>query len=227
MPAATAPTITVPDPYGRTTLHGKAIDNATATRLRTIEAELGYPFVVFQGIGAADASGGTHKEGRVVDLDVVNPEVELPALKRGGFMAYYRRYRPGVWTEHYHIALIFESYTNPRGIAPAALDQIAEYRAGGDGLVGSAPDSDPWRPDPIPIYTREQYRHEYRAQHRPIKTPVTRARYQLRESIGSLSVAIARLDNVDPGRVVARNVLEDLRGQRAELREALRRLPQR
>lgn len=219
--------MTAPDPYAITTLHGRPIDNATATAVRKAEGIIGREFTVYQGIGDADASGGTHRRGRVVDLDVEDPGAELGVLKRVGFAIYRRRYRPGVWAEHYHGCLMFGSTLNPQGIDPSAYAQIVEFLKGGDGLVGDYDDPDPWRPQPPAVFTVEEYREAWERQHRTPKTNVQKARTRIRQALGDLSTAIARLDDVDPDRVVARNQLEELRKERRQLRAILDKLPER
>jgi hypothetical protein len=219
--------MSAPDPYSRTTIHGKPIDQATAVAIREVEHQLGYELGVFQGIGGAEASAGTHLTGRVVDLDPEDPEKELPALKRIGFSVFRRRYRPGVWAEHYHAALIFVGPGNARGIAPSALAQIREYLAGGDGLVGEYDDPDPWRPSPPAVFTVEDYRRAWARQNTAPKTEVQKARTRIRASIADLKQAIAFLDNTDPSRVVARAQMDELQAAKRELREALDRMPQR
>lgn len=221
--------MSAPDPYGRTTHDGRLIDNATDVFLRSIEEEHDIELTLFQGIGSAAASANTHVKGRCADLDDDGVEVYLPIIKRKGAAAFHRRYRAGVWPAHTHLCLIFGTMFNPKGIAAEALNQIREYAADppGDGLAGDYSDPDPWRPDPIPVYTLEDYRKDWAALTRPEPTNVQRARKRIRYAIADLKVAEARLDDVDPSRIVAANQLEIVRGEIRDLREVLDRLPRR
>jgi hypothetical protein len=148
------------DPYARSVFHGKPLDNATIAALKLAEAELGYELTIFQGIGGAPASGGTHLEGRAVDLKPFDRERKLRVLKDVGFAAWHRPqlWRNGVkiWGAHIHAVLIFESRTNTRGLAPAGFRQIASYDRGRDGLKADGPDPT-YRPDPKAVFTRAEY----------------------------------------------------------------------
>lgn len=219
--------VDVPDPYGRGTLHGKPLDNATIAAVRKAERILGYELTILQGIGGADASAGTHTEGRAVDLSAIRADEKLPVFKRIGFAIYERDDLPGVWAKHLHGILIFEDRDNSRGLNDVGFRQIASYDAKRDGLSGNGPDPNPWRPDPPAVFTREEYREAWVNQNRPPKTKVTRARNRLTEAIEAVAQAAALLDDVDPSRIVARSQLDDLRAEKRHLLGILDNLPPR
>lgn len=123
---------------------GKRFDARTASMLREVERLTGRADLVYtQGSysGSVGASAGTHDGGGAVDVSVsnLNGNAEIRpvvrAMRRVGFAAWYRPTIAGLWNEHIHgIA------ANCRDLAPAARAQVDEYRAGGDGLKGDAPD---------------------------------------------------------------------------------------
>lgn len=131
-----------PDPYEHVLFRGKPLDQATAAALIECEVRLGYQLTVVQGVGGAKASGGTHLEGRAVDLAPYDAAGKCAALEAVGFARWHRLPLPGVWGEHVHAVLILEDDDNPKGIAPGALAQIPDWRGGRSGLKGHAPDPD-------------------------------------------------------------------------------------
>lgn len=132
-------------PYDLTTHDGKTVDELTAAALRLAEIRLGYTLTITQGsynTGGVKASGGTHDGGGVVDLAPFDHAAKVFVLRRIGFAAWYRPelWRDGkrVWPPHIHAVLIGHGR-----LSDAARAQAAEYLAGGDGLVGEAPDNGP------------------------------------------------------------------------------------
>lgn len=219
--------MTIPDPYERTTLHGRPLDHATAAAVRATESDLGYELTIVQGIGGATASAGTHVKGRAIDTPAYDVARKLAALEANGFVAWYRPTLPGVWTEHIHAVLMFETTTNSRGIAPAALRQIAARLAGRDGLKGNRLDPRGRMNNPRPFTMKD-----YRAMHetpkpRPKRTRFSRALDRLVEARHSVGQAIALIDDVGtstPKRRAATAELDDLRRVRRELAQAIETL---
>lgn len=82
-------------------------------------------------------SGSTHTGCAAVDLTSYNWRNRLIVLDLLGMIYCHRLESEGDWPEHGH------TMTNGLGCASAALKgQIAELKAGGDGLSGSRPDRD-------------------------------------------------------------------------------------
>lgn len=153
MPRLLAKALSRPTAYDHITSRGKPMDRATADALGVVEAKLGYPLTVLQGIGGAAASAGTHLLGRAVDLAPWDYKRKVRALRDAGFAAWYRPALPGVWGAHVHAVLILDSPTNAKGIAASALRQIASYLRGRDGLKGDASDPEPYRPAKPVVFT--------------------------------------------------------------------------
>lgn len=216
-------TTRIPDPYDRTTFDGKPLDNATAAAFRKAEQMLGYRLSLLQGIGGAVASAGTHIKGRAGDLTTYDADNKIRVLKLVGFAVWERDDLPGVWSEHLHAVLMFESFTNDRGIAASALRQIGSYLRGRDGLANDGPDNRPWRPEPVEPFTLEEYRAMFEKP-RPPQTRLTRAIDRAVEAAHAAGQAAALLDDVDPSRVKARAEIDDLRKNRRELRATADRL---
>lgn len=156
-----------PDPYARTTVRGKVLDNLTHYALLTVEHRLGYKpgsLTVVQGsynggAGEVDASGNTHDGGGAVDLTAQDWQAKVHALRAVGFAAWHRpelRRADGslVWREHVHAVLVGNAK-----LSPAAKDQVADYLRHRDGLATDQPDPT-WHPDPQPRYTMPIYRME-------------------------------------------------------------------
>jgi peptidoglycan hydrolase-like protein with peptidoglycan-binding domain len=87
------------------------------------------------------ASAGTHAGGGAVDVNA-NPHSPLQrtmvitnARKVGLQIGWFRAYRSGVWTNHYHVL-----DPNCPQLASVAAAQCVECFNGGDGLVGTKPD---------------------------------------------------------------------------------------
>lgn len=220
--------VTAPDPYARSTFHGKTLDNASIASLKQAEAKLGYELTIVQGIGGAQASAGTHLEGRAVDLAAWDQARKVRVLKDLGWAAWFRPERPGVWGAHIHAILIFESATNGRGVADSALRQIGSYLRGRDGLAGDNPDPS-YRPDPRAVFTLAEYRATFAKPTTvaPTRTLVTRARDRIVEAMHNVDQAIALLKDTNPERVRARDAIDDLQRIRKSLQARLEALPPR
>jgi exonuclease III len=160
-PPAAAPAVAIPDPYAHSTFRGKPLDNATIAALKIAEEKLGYELTIYQGIGGASASAGTHTEGRAVDLAPYDAERKLRVLKDLGFAIWHRPYVSGLWAEHLHGILIFENRQNSRGLADVGFRQIAAFDAHRDGLVSNRLD-DSYRPSPPAVFTLDEYRATFK-----------------------------------------------------------------
>lgn len=123
------------------------IDSRTQAKLDVAERALDFKFTIVQGSyragdGAA-ASAGTHDRGGVIDLRVWNlparitPREAVAALRRAGFIAWYRDQTHG-FDPHIHAI----DYGNPR-LSSAAQAQVASYEAGRNGLASNGPDDGP------------------------------------------------------------------------------------
>ena len=103
---------------------------------------------IYQLIGAATASAGTHRGGGAFDDAQFSREQVRVARQMGA--AKWHRKRPTFSTEHGHG--VFKGCPHAD---PSAKAQVAELEAGGDGLVGSASDAGP-RDVQIPLRTWEE-----------------------------------------------------------------------
>lgn len=216
----------IPDPYARSIFRGKQLDNATITRLRQAEARLGYELTIVQGIGGAEASAGTHTEGRAIDLAAYDHARKVRVLRDLGFAAWFRPALPGVWSEHIHAVLILDGRDNQRGLAPAGWRQIGSYDRGRNGLANDAVDTNTYRPTPARGFSMADYRATFATpEPKPVRNNVTRARDRLVEAIHAAGQATALLDDVDPKRVRARKQIAAMRDARGQLTAILDALP--
>lgn len=92
---------------------------------------------IFQLIGDADASGGTHSEGGAGDDDQISDEAVWVARQMGADACWARTTGSFATNKHRHLVLTGCPHNGP------ARYQIDEVRAGGDGLVGTTPDPGP------------------------------------------------------------------------------------
>jgi hypothetical protein len=76
-------------------------------------------------------------------------------------------------------------------------------------------------------YVATWYELEAPARPKPTITPVTQARDVLVEAIHATGQAAAHVDDIDPGRVKAREQIDDIRQARRNLKAALDALPKR
>lgn len=218
--------MTVPDPYAHATFHGKPLDNATIAALKIAERLLDYELTILQGVGGAAASSGTHTEGRAVDLAPADHAHKVLVLRRLGFAVWHRTALSGVWPEHIHGVLIFESRTNQRGIAPLAFDQIRKYDAGQDGLAGSNRDPNQFRPDPRAVFTLTEYKETFMSeQPTPATNNVTKARDKIVEAVSEVNAAAVYLERVATDRTAAQIALADLKKIHKDLHTVLDVLP--
>ena len=141
--------MSTPDPYARCTYHGKTMDERTKAAIQVAERRLGYELTIVQGCyhAGVSASAGTHDGGGVVDLAPYDYRRKVRVMRDLGWAIWHRPTIPGVWGEHIHGVLI-----GHKTMSASAAAQVVEYRAGGDGLAGSAKDPDPYRPSPIPVF---------------------------------------------------------------------------
>lgn len=92
---------------------------------------------IAQLIGGAAASGGTHALGGAADIWQHDPVTVWVARQMGADATWARTTGSFANNRHTHIVLTGCPHNGP------ARYQIDEVRAGGDGLVGSAPDPGP------------------------------------------------------------------------------------
>jgi len=138
----------MPKEYSKVTFHGKTTDYRTAVMARLVERRLGVQFVCWQGsYSDGSLSAGTHTGGGALDLNVPgDPATIVRVLRKQGFAAWYRGPDSG-FDPHIHAIDI-----GNRKLSPGAASQVVKYRAGGDGLAGSNPDPQPFRPPPFYDY---------------------------------------------------------------------------
>lgn len=213
-----------PDPYGRTTVYGHPSDNASAAAIHELEAILGFILTIYQIIGGAPQSAGTHLVGRAVDLAPARAAEKLKAAKDLGFIGWHR---PFDWDgaggiEHIHLILVLFDRQNQRGIAPAGFRQIALYDAGRNGLVSNL--SDPsYRANPKRAF---QYPPK---ETKPVPSPtnVTAARDDIVHAIHRIDLACQSLIKADPSRTAAKAQIDDLQNLKKQALAVLDALPKR
>ena len=129
-----------PKPYDKTTHDGKTVDWLTKAALLKMERDLGYPLTIVQGSyhAGVDQSAGTHDGGGTVDLAEWDWENKVRVGRRHGFVMWHRP-KSSSWNGHCHGVQM-----GNKKLSRSAANQVAEYLAGGDGLVGNAPDPHPW-----------------------------------------------------------------------------------
>lgn len=131
----------------RTTVDGKVVNRRTAEMLALWEFNALTDLFVVQGsynAGGVPQSKGTHDGGGAIDVSthgLGSTEDKKWIVKQGrlaGWMAYLRPTIPNLWNEHIHAGALGDPEASD-----GLKDQFKEYRAGGDGLKGNAPDPDP------------------------------------------------------------------------------------
>lgn len=148
--APPVPNPTFPDPVEKVTFRGRLMDNKTMYGLLVAEHRLGYELTVTQGCysTAVGASAGTHAGGGVVDLAPWDQDNKVRTLRDLGWAAWYRPAIAGLWPAHIHAVMI-----GHQTLSPEAVDQVAKYRRGEDGLADPpTPDPNPYRPDPEVVF---------------------------------------------------------------------------
>lgn len=130
--------------YNRTEYGGAVVNQRTKVLLLRAAIKFGAPFKLTQGSyskGVA-ASAGTHDGGGVVDIGVTTWSTErrwlaVRALREAGFAAWLRTPAEG-FAYHIHACAIGD-----QEMAPLAVDQVADYFEGKNGLRGHGPDTAP------------------------------------------------------------------------------------
>ena len=157
------------------TFRGRPCCDCLATWLPVYERELldrgliKVQLDVYQLIGGAAASAGTHATGGAFDIGQYSTEALRVARQMGAMT--WARGLPAFSTPHAHGVLKGCPHA-----AASAQRQVVEGEAGGDGLVGSAPDDGPrvgilW---PLRTYS-EGIRWAKRLQRRRVLTTKIRA----------------------------------------------------
>lgn len=95
------------------------------------------PLRIYQLIGSASASADTHKDGGAFDITDLIGDTDVWVARQMGADATWARTVPPFTTAHLHGVLTGCPHNGP------ARYQIDEVRAGGDGLLGNAPDPGP------------------------------------------------------------------------------------
>lgn len=218
--------VKIPSPYTVVEYRGKPMLNADKAMVMKMENRLGYALSVTQAIGDAPDSAGYHAKGRMLDLVHWDEQNKLRVAKDCGNAGWIRDSRDDM-SEHLHLAVIFGSRTNEKGISHGGFSQIAAFDRGENGLVGGAPDRNPYRPSPKALLTLDEYRFIILGGlELPQPTPVTRMRDAMAEAMHELTVAIHEAKSA-VGRPVAQSTGEDLKKDRRSIRERLENLPKR
>lgn len=158
------PAFSEPKPnYKHLAFRGVTLNGRTIEMVNQAEAwakKHGVPpgWAMYQGSynSGTAASAGTHDGGGALDLKTTADgksakqiRVMVEALRRAGFAAYHRA-APTWSPDHIHAIAIGD-----RDLSTDARSQVREYFAGGDGLVGSAPDPHSAIGRPIPEWARK------------------------------------------------------------------------
>ncbi len=143
-----------PDPNELIAWRGVIIDRRTAALIVVVEQELGYELTLIKAHDAGSpgsVSSTTHNGLGVVDLAPYDYANKVRALKK--FAAtYYRTSAQGPWSPHIH----FASFCTI-GMDPLAVAQVADYKAGRNGLSGHAADPYPWRHPAEQVFNFDAY----------------------------------------------------------------------
>lgn len=152
----------IPDPYEKIRWRGGWCDRIDRVAFEVLEDTLNATATIFQlgyNKGGVAASAGAHDGGAAYDYWF--PTVDIGrAVRRSrdiGIDAWYRY--PPTFPTHIH-----GIRHNSKTAAPVARGQMVDYVNGGNGLVplGLKDDAMPYRPDPIAVFTVEDYRNELR-----------------------------------------------------------------
>ena len=140
----------------RVSWRGKTFDARTRDMLVEAEKLSRVKIVPTQGSysSSVGASAGTHSGGGAVDISVTGLSwtqivALVKSMRRVGFASWYRPANSS-WSPHIHAIAI-----GATDLAPAARRQVEEWKAGGDGLVGTA--ADPHRDLGVKPTTWESY----------------------------------------------------------------------
>jgi hypothetical protein len=180
----------------RTNVDGQTLNQRTADMLKMWEFNSLTHYFVVQGSynkGGVSQSAGTHDGGGALDISVTglgsttDKKWHVKQGRLAGFAAYYRPTISGLWNEHIHAIAIGDPEASS-----GAKSQMAEYRAGGDGLVGSRPDPDP-RVSPIPVWPVRPLKkisalvayRQFRAKKPKSRSTVKRIQWVLNEKLGT------------------------------------------
>lgn len=127
---------------------GVDLDRYTAAAFEAWEDKLGTQLHILQGSYRpyTSYSGGTHTGGGALDVWAygIDPNHIVKVGRDVGFACWWRHPWQGDWTDHVHGIEI--------GNVKASDDakwQVAEYKAGNNGLHAGERDSQPYRPSPI------------------------------------------------------------------------------
>lgn len=144
--------MTAPSATARVIFRGVEVDYKTRAFLQVMERRLGYELTIVQGSysTAVEQSGGTHAGGGVVDLAPFDHKRKVRVARDLGAAVWYRGLRRRadgsiLWRPHIHLVII-----GHQTLSVEAKAQVVKYLSGQDGLAGSRPDPNPYRPVPAP-----------------------------------------------------------------------------
>jgi hypothetical protein len=128
------------------TWRGVAVDETTAAMLDEVAARLpDLDLRPLQGSWSrtVGASAGTHSGAGAIDLDArhltIDQRVQVATVMREvGFAAWVRG--PDGWAGGFDLWHVHGIAAGVPGLSPAAAEQVADYRAGRDGLARKGPD---------------------------------------------------------------------------------------
>ena len=149
-----------PDPYEKISWRGGICDRIDRVAFEVLEARVRRTATLYQlgyNPGGVAASAGAHDGGGAYDFwfPGMEPFAQARAARNVGIDAWYRY--PPTFPTHVH-GIRHQSKT----ASPVAKGQMTDYLGGGNGLVplGLADDEQPYRPDPLAVFTPDDYRRE-------------------------------------------------------------------
>src|SRR5262245_55765220 len=136
------------DTYGRDWSRGVQLNNRTLEMLEITELRglrLLTPLSLSQDSysSSVSQSGGTHDGGSALDVrtggsSAARIDSIVEELRKTGFAAWHPTPDQGDWPEHVHAVAIGDTE-----LSQAAKDQVADYKAGRNGLANNGPDDGP------------------------------------------------------------------------------------
>jgi hypothetical protein len=150
---------------------GVYVNKRTRAMVWAAEDSMSTTFDVYQGSWSTSVSASalTHSRAGVLDCwpkgasttDLTVARRAVRRLRDVGFAAWLRTPSQGFSSFHIHAVAIGDpGLSCPPGSANygyGAWAQQDEYKVGGDGLAGSLPDTQPYRPDPPVVFNYQDW----------------------------------------------------------------------
>ena len=226
--------------FTKTTYDGKTVDKKTLHFIKEMEARLGYNLTITQGSynTGVGASAGTHSGGGALDLAAYDWKNKVKVAADLGAAAWYRPYIPGLWGAHVH--LIIRKHGNLPSVAQRQV-QDWDARPPRNGLASHAPMDLSWEYHPMkeikfwyrPKRLKNLLNPKPKKQGKievPKPTRVSKARDGLVEAIhdlGNVHAMLAATPRAKDETSQVAKVIKMIERERADLKDALNKLPKR